>query len=160
MLELLVVIAIMTVMVAAFAPGFDFLSTRPSLEAAVKQLEDVLTEGRRLADKQEISSRINVNNGVISLSQIDGPIAACDAVAVPAVTKRYLTQGVNIGGAAMPADLCFSSDGVIFPNNGQIRYEISRGNDERAYRLTLWRLSRSFQHEQRNNSNAAWVLRR
>lgn len=161
LLEALVVIGVIAIISSFFFANWTGLQTRPSLESAMRQIEDVILSARSdvLLTQQASSYRINVSNGVVTLSQQPASVAACPGSGAWVVERSYLVSGVLIAG---PEDLCFSSDGSISSSaaNTPIRYQITRSDNERAYRLTLWPASGAWQREERANSNANWILSR
>lgn len=161
LLEALVVIGVIAVISAFFFANWTGLQTRPNLESAMRQIEDVVLSARGdvLLAQQASSYRININDGVVTLSQQPARAAACPGNGAWVIERSYTVSGVLIAG---PRDLCFNSDGSIFSSaaNTPIRYQITRDANERAYRLTLWPTSRAWQREERVNANANWVVSR
>lgn len=160
LLEVMVVIGVIVAITSLFFANWTGLQARPNLESAMRQIEDVILSARgEVLTQQNISYRINVDGGVVTLSQQAGGVQGCPGNGVWATERSYLVSGVLIDG---PQDLCFSSDGNIISSNANtpIRYQITRADNERAYRLTLWPTSGAWQREERENVNAAWVLSR
>lgn len=161
--ELLVVIAIIVVLGAVFIPGLDSLRSRPTLVSTITKLEDLIITARNSANStNNVSTMVQFDGfGGVALYQVDQQIDVCPggfAWGTPEVSLRL--DGLLIGGAGMARELCFAAGGELLSSGlgTPIRYEISRGADEYAYRLTVWPRSSSLQREQRENQGAPWTL--
>lgn len=163
MAELLVVIAIIVILGAVFVPGLDSLTSRPTLVSTVAKLEDLIITARNNSKSTNtVSTMVQFDgNGGAELYRVSQSINACPgAFAWGAPEVSFLLDGVVIGGGQMAANLCFGSDGSVLRSGAgfPIRYEITRGDNEYAYRLTIWPRSGSVQREQRQNQGAPWIL--
>ena len=160
LLEVLVVIGVIAVLSSVFFANWSGLQTRPSLDSAMRQLEDVVLSSRTdVLTLNNSSYRINLNDSSVTLFQQADIAGGCPGAGTWVAERGYITRGVLITG---PQDLCFNSDGSILssPAAAPIRYLITRSDNERAFRLTLWPTSGAWQREERANANANWSLAR
>ena len=160
LLEVLVVIGVIAIFSSVFFSNWANLQTRPNLDSAMRQIEDVVLSSRTdVLALTNSSYRINLANGVLTLSQQAALVAACSGAGAWVTVRSYTLNGVTVVG---PQDLCFNSDGSILSGvpNAPIQYLITRGANERAFRLTLWPTSGAWQREERTNASSNWVLAR